>query len=49
MAVINPPKLPSILLNKAPKGGYYVYTYQNIGSSGKLWLTKILYLILLYQ
>ena len=31
MAVINPPKLPSLLLNKGPKGGYYVYTYQNIG------------------
>ena len=28
MAVINPPKLPSLLLNKGPKGGYYVYTYQ---------------------
>ncbi len=35
MAVINPPKLPSLLLNKGPKGGYYVYTYQNIWDADK--------------
>ena len=31
MAVINPPKLPSLLLNKGPKGGYYVIPIKIFG------------------